>query len=321
MSMFRKSSLPVFASLLVFVFLYGGMSLAFPAFFSLRVFTNLFIDNAHIGIIALGMTFVILSGGIDLSVGSVLAFTTIFIAWGVTVAHLHPGLCILLALVLGAGFGAAMGGLIHGYDLPPFLVTLGGMFLARGLAFMVSTQSLEIQHPFYSALSDFRIALPGHAALTLPAMLFLLMLARSYYIAHCTRLGRNIYAIGGSEFSAVLMGLPVARTKIFVYGFSGFCAALGGVALTFYQPSGAADTGVGLELDAIAAVVIGGTVLTGGRGYVLGTLIGILIYGSILTGIDFHGGLDTSWRRISIGALLFLFILMQRLIPQTCRSR
>jgi len=138
------------------------------------------------------------------------------------------------------------------------------------------------------------------------------------YLAHFTRFGRNTYAIGGSESSAVLMGLPVARTKMLVYAFSGFCSALGGVVFTFYMLSGYGLHAVGLELDAIAAVVIGGTLLTGGSGYVIGTFFGVLIQGVIQTIITFEGTLSSWWTKMVIGLLLFLFILLQRVF--TARS-
>lgn len=127
-------------------------------------------------------------------------------------------------------------------------------------------------------------------------------------------MGRTVYAIGGNEHSAVLMGLPVARTTVLVYAFSGFCSALGGVVFSFYMLSGYGLHAMGLELDAIAAVVIGGTLLTGGVGYVIGTLFGVLILGVIQTLISFDGTLSSWWTRIVIGTLLLVFCLLQRLM-------
>ena len=129
-----------------------------------------------------------------------------------------------------------------------------------------------------------------------------------------TRLGRNVYAIGGNPQSALLMGLPVGRTRIAVYTISGLCSAIGGILLSFYTLSGAPLIAVGMELDVIAAVVIGGTVLTGGSGYVFGTVLGVLVLGVIQTLITFDGSLNSWWTKIVIGGLLFAFILLQRLI-------
>lgn len=146
---------------------------------------------------------------------------------------------------------------------------------------------------------------------SISAVLALLVLAVAVFVAHCTQFGRTVYAIGGSEHSAVLMGLPVAHTNVAVYALSGFCAALG-VVFTFYMLSGYGLHAVGLELDAIAAVVIGGTLLSGGVGYVAGTLFGVLTLGIIQTLIMFDGSLSSWWTRIVIGALLFVFCLLQR---------
>lgn len=314
-----RQHLPVLATATVLLLLFGIFSVMFDHFLSLRVIVNLLSDNSHVGVIAMGMTFVILSGGIDLSVGSVLAFTTIFIGTLVSRHQVHPALAIALSLLLGSLFGAGMGTLIQVYQLPPFLVTLAGMFFARGMAFMVNTESVEIRHGFYQAIVDFGIPLAAPVALRSTACILLVVFLIALGVAHFSRFGRNVYAIGGSEHSALLMGLPVGRTRILTYTVSGFCAALGGVVFTFHTQSGNPLNGLGLELDAIAAVVIGGTLLSGGVGYMAGTLMGVLIYGTILTAIDFHGKLDSSWQRIAIGGLLLVFIVIQRFLSRTSR--
>lgn len=316
MQLFTRKNLPILATAAVLVLLFGAFSMVFENFLSLRVIANLFTNNAHVGVIAVGMTFVILSGGIDLSVGSVLGFTTIFIASLVGVHGVHPVVAIALALLLGSAFGAGMGALIQVYQLPPFLVTLAGMFLARGLAFVVSAQSLGIEHGFYNGVIDFGIPLTQKVTLRATSCMFVAVFMAAVCVAHFSRFGRNVYAIGGSTPSALLMGLPVGRTRILIYTLSGFCAALGGVVFTFQTQSGNATNGLGLELDAIAAVVIGGTLLSGGVGYIAGTLMGVLIYGTILTAISFHGQLDSSWQRIAIGGLLLVFILIQRFLTR-----
>jgi simple sugar transport system permease protein len=181
------------------------------------------------------------------------------------------------------------------------------MFLLRGLGLVVSLETITIHHPVYDAISDF-------TGFPVTAILFLAVLAAAIYVAHYTPFGRAIYAIGGSETSAVLMGLPVGRTKVWLYALSGFCAALAGVTYTFYTSSGNATAGTMLELDAIAAVVIGGTLLSGGVGYVFGTLVGVLILGVIQTIITFEGTLSSWWTKIAVGILLLAFILLQRLL-------
>jgi len=307
------SHLPLLAT----VFLFGVMatfgSISYTGFFSAQVFLNLLIDNAFLIVVAVGMTFVILSGGIDLSVGSVVALSTMICAALVQRYHWSLYAVIPLVLVLGTVFGAFMGWLIQRFRLQPFIVTLAGMFLARGLCYLISIDSISITDEAYTALAQMRIPLWGDsAAVSLSALIALAVLALAIFIAHYTELGRTIYAIGGNEHSAVLMGLPVARTTVLIYTLSGFCSALGGVVFTFYTLSGYGLHAVGLELDAIAAVVIGGTLLSGGAGFVVGTLFGVLTLGLIQSLITFDGSLSSWWTRIVIGALLFVFCLLQR---------
>ena len=312
----NRKLLPLLMTAGVLVALFVAASCMYEGFGSARVIANLFSDNAVLGVVAIGMTFVILSGGIDLSVGSVVACTTVVIATLVGHHHWHPLAAIAVALVLGTGFGWLQGGLIQRYELPAFLVTLGGMFLARGLAFVVSMESAGIRHGFYTAAQEFSLPLGGKAALSSAAMLFLALFLLGLFVAHLTVFGRNIYALGGSADSARLMGLPVARTRPAVYAVSGFCSALAGVAATLYTGSGNPAMGVGLELDAIAAVVIGGTLLTGGVGYLAGTLLGVLIFGTIQSALIFDGRLNSWWLRIAIGTLLLAFILLQRFLTR-----
>lgn len=308
----NQKNIPLLATIGVFFAIYLAGSLIYTNFFSLRVFTNLFIDNAFIGVIAIGMTFVIISGGIDLSVGSVVALTGVLAAKLMHDYGVHPYAAFALCLLLGVFFGFVMGCLIHYFDLPAFLVTLVGMFLARGLAFLVSLTSIPIKHPAVDAIVDFAIPLGFRTWLPIIAIIFIIVTLAGIYIQRWTQFGRNIYAIGGNEQSAILMGLPVARTKILVYTMSGFLSALAGVVYSLYTLSGYPLACVGLELDVIAAVVIGGTLLTGGSGYVIGTLIGVLILGLIQTFITFQGTLSSWWTKIVIGVLLFVFILLQR---------
>lgn len=310
--LFDARHLPLLATALVLAVLFTTASLLYEGFFSGRVAANLFTDNAVLGICAIGMTFVILSGGIDLSIGSVVAFTTVLVATVVTEGGWHPVPAMALALVAGTVFGAAQGFLIQRYELPAFLVTLGGMFFARGMAFVVNMQSVGIDHPFYDWLLDARWHLGGGAALTCTALILLATFVIAALASHLSTFGRNVYALGGNADSARLMGLPVAGTRISVYALNGFCSALAGVVATLYTSSGNPAMGVGLELDAIAAVVIGGTLLTGGIGLVEGTLLGVLIFGTIQSALVFDGRLNSWWLRIAIGVLLLLFILMQK---------
>ncbi|MBK1683054.1 galactofuranose ABC transporter, permease protein YjfF [Rhodoferax fermentans] len=305
--------LPLVATVSLFVAMATFGSVSYNGFFSAQVFLNLLIDNAFLVIVAVGMTFVILTGGIDLSVGSVVALSTMVLAELVEHQHWNLGLAIPLVLLMGTGLGAFMGWLIQRFRLQPFIVTLAGMFLARGLCYVISIDSISITDETYTALAQTRVPLWPDAAVSLSAILAVLVLLAAIFMAHATEFGRTVYAIGGSEQSAMLMGLPVARTTVLVYSLSGFCSALGGVVFTFYMLSGYGLHAIGLELDAIAAVVIGGTLLSGGVGYVVGTLFGVLALGLIQTLIMFDGSLSSWWTRIVIGALLLVFCVLQRL--------
>jgi galactofuranose transport system permease protein len=299
------------AALLASMFTAG--SLRYPDFASGQVFLNLFIDNSFLLVVAIGMTFVILTGGIDLSVGSVVALSSLSSA--LLVQHgWPPVLAILVVLMGGAALGWTMGCVIHYFEIQPFIVTLAGMFLARGVCYAITVDAISITKPGYVALAERTITLPGGTYVTIPVIVALVAAGVGIYVLHYTRLGRNVYAVGGNAQSAMLMGLPVARTKIAVYAISGFCSALGGVLLSFYMLSGSGSLAVGMELDAIAAVVIGGTLLTGGSGYLAGSVLGVLVLGLIQTLINFQGTLSSWWTRIVIGVLLFAFILLQRLV-------
>jgi simple sugar transport system permease protein len=281
---------------------------------------NLFVSNASLGIIAVGMTLVIFSGGIDLSVGAVTGFTNILVAILVEKHGANPLLAMLVGLAIGTAFGAAMGAIIHFFKQPAFLVTLAGMFFARGCAYWISTDSIDIKKDTFVRLADYSVKVSGSTIHPLPAYVFLLIFALGYLLAQHTRFGRNLLAIGGSEQSAMLMGLPVGSTKIAVYALCGASAALAGLVSTVIT-GGDSTYGIGLELDAIATVVIGGTLLTGGRGHLFGTLLGLLIIGTIQSAIAFDGSLSSWWTRIITGALLLAFILFQRLLLRATQKR
>lgn len=308
----NQRNIPLLTTLLVFIIIYTTGSLLYRGFASPRVFINLFTDNAFVGIIAIGMTFVIISGGIDLSVGSLVAFTGVLSANLLSNTSLPPVMVIIICLLAGAFLGFCMGSLIHFLELPPFLVTLVGMFLARGLSFVISLDSVPIRDELFLKLSKLAIYLPGRLKIPFIAILFVLIVILGVVILKYSKFGRNVYAIGGNEKSALLMGLPIGRTKILIYTLNSTLCALGGLVYSLYTLAGYPLAGTGLELDVIAAVVIGGTLLTGGMGFVEGTLIGVLILGLIQTIITFQGNLSTWWTKIFIGILISLFILLQR---------
>lgn len=317
---FFRKYLPLTATIGLFILMFALTSLAFPAFFSLQVFFNLLNDNMFILISAIGMTFVLISGGIDLSVASVIALTAMVSAWLVEWLNVNPFLTMGLVLLMGTVLGAGMGSLIQYLKIPPFVATLVGMFMARGLCFVISTEYIVIEHPIYRVIANYRIYL-GDGFIKPDVVIAFVALLIAIFLLHYTRFGRTVYAIGGDEQSALLMGLPVGRTKVLIYTLNGFFSALAGVAYSFYKLSGHGLYAYGKELEVIASVVMGGTLLTGGVGYVLGTLFGVLIQGTIPVIIMFQGTLSSWWTKIVVGLITLFFIVMQRVLGATNSRR
>ena len=309
---------PTLATVGLFLAMFAAGAVMYPGFLSGQVFLNLLIDNTFLIVLAVGMTFVILTGGIDLSVGSVVALS-MMIAAALLQAGWNPFAVIVLVLLTGATFGLLMGLVIQVFEIQPFIVTLAGLFLARGLCYVISVDSITVTDPFFTSMAQARIPLVGKLFVSPGVVIALLVVAVAFYVLHQTRFGRTVYAIGGGESSALLMGLAVPRTKVLVYGISGVCSSIAGILFSFYSLSGYSLAATGLELDAIAAVVVGGTLLTGGYGYVLGSLAGVLVLGIVQTFISYEGTLSSWWTRIVIGALLLAFILLQKLFTRKVR--
>ncbi|MBN1145761.1 MAG: sugar ABC transporter permease YjfF [Anaerolineales bacterium] len=314
----NRKNIPLAATIVLFFAAYGFGAFLYPGMRDAQVFFNLFRSNSFLLISAIGMTFVILTGGIDLSVSGVVALTTVAAA-----ALLREGwnawLVMLVMLLMGMALGAIMGCFITYLKVQPFIATLAGMWFARGMCFFISDDAIVIKNRIYSILGGTRILIPGlsdpvaqtGAFISILVVIEFIALAAAMYIAHFTRFGRTVYAIGGNEQSARLMGLPVNRTKVLVYTISGFCSALSGICLSIYVSSGHGLYAQMFELDVIASVVMGGTMLTGGVGSMFGTLFGVLILAVTQTLIQFNGQLSSWWTRIVIGALTLIFIGVQ----------
>lgn len=317
----NRSLRPLVATAAIFLIAYLAAAFQYHGILSTRVLGNFLTDNAFLGITAVGMTFVILSGGIDLSVGAVIGFTGVLVAVLISWLGLHPLLAFAIVLMVAAGFGAAMGAAIHWLRVPSFIVTLAGMFLARGAASVISPDSIPINHAFYTAISSTYWKMPGGGRLSLIGGIMVLVFVLGALLAHRTRFGANVYALGGNAQSAELMGVPVARTTVLIYTLSSTLAGLAGIVFSLYTQAGYSLSAVGVELDAIGAVVIGGTLLTGGYGFVAGTFIGVMLMGLVQTYIIFDGTLSSWWTKIVIGVLLFMFILLQRLVFRAQAAR
>jgi simple sugar transport system permease protein len=312
------SLMPTFAAVAILLLLLVGAQIYFGNFVTPGNMSALLLDNAPLMILAVGMTFVIITAGIDLSVGSVMAFTGIWLAQ--LLSNGTPAIIAVPAILLaGAIIGLLIGVLVQYFNVQPFIASLAGLFLGRGLAYVVSTASIKVEDSSVLWLQSARIHI-GSWYITPTGIIALLVVAIGAFVMQFTRFGRTVYAIGGNEQSARLMGLNIARTKVAVYVISGICAGLAGLVLTAYSGAGYPRFGIGVELDAIAAVVIGGTLLTGGRGYVLGSMVGVFVFGAINSVISFMGA-EQAWTRIIIGLLLLLFIVVQRAIVARAERR
>jgi galactofuranose transport system permease protein len=321
----KQRFLPLAATAILFAIAFIVGAAAFPGMRDGQAFFNLLVTTPFLLIAVVGQTFVIISGGIDLSVSGVIALTTVASA-ALIQDGWNPWVVMPLMLLMGIGIGGIMGFFITYLKVQPFIATLAGMWFARGLSYVISDSEIRIHDPIYRLLVGTRILIPGLADpvtkkgdyVTILVIVALVVLAAGMYIAQYTRFGRTVYAMGGgngaNEVSARLMGLPVNRTKMTVYMLNGFCSALAGIAYSIYVGSGHGGHALGFELTVIAAVVIGGTALTGGEGYVLGALFGVLITALIQSIIQFNGQLSSWWTSIVIGGLMLVFIGVQSLL-------
>lgn len=307
-----------FVTVILFIVLYGIGIAMYNGFSRPQVFWNLLIDNASLIIVTVGVTFTIITGGggIDISVGAVVALVCMCLAYLLQNTELAIPVVICLVLLIGIVIGFVQGYLISVFKMQPFIVTLAGMFFCRGMTAVISRDTINIDNPSYVAIASERINMFGTGFISVGALVALIVLIIAIIVLKYTKFGRTIFAIGGNENSASLMGLPVTKTKILAYVISGFCAALGGVVYSWTMLSGYTLHAMGMEMDAIASSVIGGTLLTGGVAFMPCTIFGVLIQGIILTFITFQGTLSAWWTKIVVGALLCIFIIMQALITE-----
>ena len=313
-----RKRIPTLASVVIFLIMIIYGQAAYGQTLTMSTASNLLINNAHLIILAVGMTFVILTGGIDLSVGAVIAFSSVLCAQLLN-AGWNPVLVMGIIVVVGGLFGLASGVLVQYFRVQPFIATLAMMFLARGLASILSTTPIRLDDAsgFRTLATQWKVIdgpKVNDLVITPNVLIAVVVVVAGFFILHRTRTGRTVYAIGGSEPSAELMGLPVNRTKYLIYVISGLCAGIASVVYTSKLGRAQNVTGVGWELDAIAAVVIGGTLLLGGAGYVLGSVLGALVLGLMNVLIARDGSIPPEATTIITGAILLLFVLLQRAV-------
>jgi ribose transport system permease protein len=289
-------------------------SFAFPTFLTFGNLSNIATQSSFLLIVAVGMTFVILTGGIDLSVGSVFALGGVLAAygsaWGVFGA-------LALPLVVCGIIGVIQGALVAWGRMAPFIVTLAGLLGVRGLVIAVTNGGSTT--PLIADRTVIGIGQGGFAGIGWTVLVAVVAVVVGSILLARSRGGQAVLAVGGSESAATLMGLPVARVKFSVYVVSGLCAGLAGALNAAYSSSGVPTVGVGLELSAISAVVIGGTLLTGGRGNLVGTLAGVLLLSVIQNLINQVGSLSSSVQSVVSGVFLAIVVIVQTVLSRSQR--
>ena len=311
-----RSTYPTIAAVVLLIVLLVGGHLVYGKILVPNTISSLLLNNAYLVVLAVGMTFTILTGGIDLSVGAVVAFSSVA---GVMLlnAGWNAYIVMVLMVLMGTVFGVISGVLVRFFNVQPFIATLSTMFLARGLASMLSTEPVRVPTDSAMLKLNAKIMLwdgPKNNDLktSLNVIIAIVVLIIAFILLHRTRFGRTVYALGGSEQSAELMGLPTGNTKFLVYVISGSMAGLAGLVYTSAIGNASNVTGTGWELDAIAAVVIGGTLLTGGAGYVLGSGVGVFVLGTLKLLINRDGSVPAAATTIITGVILLIFVLLQR---------
>lgn len=324
-------------TVLLFVVMYiaGCIVYADKGFTHLQTFLNILINNAGLICITAGMTCVMLTGGIDISVGSVVAMDCMFMAVGIEQWGMKSPVLMVLVLLIGIVFGVVQGYCIAYLEIQPFIVTMAGMFFARGMTAVICTDQVSIvSDKLFVAMSNAKLNIPFHIGayenkkgiLQIPyvritVVVALIVVLLIFLMLKYTKFGRSIYAVGGNSQSATLMGLDVRKTKMKTYVLASFLASIGGICYCLNTMCGTTTQASGLEMDAISSAVIGGTLLTGGVGNVGGSLIGVLINGTISTLVKSHGKLVSSWANIVTAILLCFFIVLQAILSRVKESK
>lgn len=314
--------------LFIIMYAFGCIIYGNKGFAHFQTFLNILINNAGLLCVACGTTCIMLTGGIDISVGAVIAMDCMFLAVGMEEWGMNAGVLCLLVLVIGVVFGIVQGFCVGYLEIQPFIVTMAGMFFARGMTAVISTNQVSIsKNAFFVSLANAKINLPfggytnSKGVLQVPfvrvtVVVALVVLILIYLMLRYTKFGRSLYAVGGNETSAAMMGLNVKKTKLKAYVLGSFLCSIGGICYCLNTMSGSVRQALGLEMDAISSAVIGGTLLTGGVGNVIGTFFGVLINGTISTLVKTNGKLLSSWSNIAVAALLCFFIVLQSIFAK-----
>lgn len=313
-------------TIIVFFMMYiGAIVFQGKGFLKPQTFFNILNANAALIITSVGMSIVMITGGIDISVGGVAALVSMCCAVYLDKMGGNVPMSIVIAVLIGLGFGLVQGTLVAYLGIQPFIVTLAGMFFARGMTTIVNTAPFNVENESFVALKETRVIIPGfgtvnklgkyvNAYVEIGVVVALLIVILFFVVLRWTRLGRNFYAVGGNAQSALMLGINVRRTKFYSHLICGLLAGIGGFVYFMHVGSGSASHASGMEMNAIASSIIGGTMLTGGVGNVIGTLFGVLSL-STIQNIVSSAGLDQAWwTGITIAAMLCLFLVVQSIV-------
>ena len=313
-------------TIVVFFLMYiGAIVFQGKGFLKPQTFFNILNANAALIILACGMSTVMITGGIDISVGGVTALVSMCCAVYLDFKGGNVATSMLIAIGIGLAYGLVQGFLVAYLDIQPFIVSLAGMFFARGMTTIVNTNPFNVQNESFVALKDTRIIVPGmgsvnklgkyvNAYVEIGVIVALIIVIVMFCILRWTKLGRSFYAVGGNKQSALMLGINVKRTKFMSHIICSLLAGIGGYVYFLHVGSGAATHAQGAEMNAIASSIIGGTMLTGGVGNIIGTFFGVLSL-STIQNIVSSAGLDQAWwTGITIAAMLCIFLVIQSVV-------
>lgn len=320
------TNLLLLITVIVFFLMYiGAIVFQGGGFLKPQTFFNILNANAALLIASLGMSIVMITGSIDISVGGVAALVSMCCA--VYLDHMGGNVVVSLLIAVGIGlaFGLVQGYLVAYLDIQPFIVSLAGMFFARGMTTIVHTNPFNVENKAFVALKDTRVVVPGmgtvnrigkyvDAYVEIGVIVAILIVALLFFVLRYTKLGRGFYAVGGNRQSALMLGINVKRTRFLAHLICGLLAGIGGYVYFLHVGSGAASHATGMEMNAIASSIIGGTLLTGGVGNIIGTFFGVMSL-STIQNIVSSAGLDQAWwTGITVAAMLCLFLVIQSVI-------
>ncbi|MBE5850217.1 MAG: sugar ABC transporter permease YjfF [Lachnospiraceae bacterium] len=320
------TSLLLSITIVVFFLMYiGAIVFQGKGFLKPQTFFNILNANAALILMSCGLTIVMIIGSIDISVGGVAALVSMCCAVYLDFKGGNVFVSMLIALAIGVAYGVVQGYLIAYLDIQPFIVSLAGMFFARGMTTIVHTNPFNVENQSFVALKETRIIVPGmgsvnklgkyvNAYVEIGVIVALLAVLVLFFVLRYTKFGRALYAVGGNKTSALMLGINVKKTKFMAHLLCGILAGIGGYVYFLHVGSGAASHASGAEMNAIASSIIGGTMLTGGVGNIIGTLFGVLSLATIQSIVSSAGMDQAWWTGITIAAMLCLFLVIQSVV-------